>query len=309
MDLSLHQLRLLREVADRGTIAAAAEAAGYTPSAVSQQLSGLEKSAGTAVLERVGRNVRLTDAGRELVRHAETLLTQLEEAQVALEQLATEVRGTIEISVFESVAATLLPPVLARAAELYPDLDLRTRQMDPDSAFTALSRGDIDLAFVLDYPHAPGPQPPDIERRHICTDWFRLVVPDGYPLGPGPVPLSSLDQHGFVASPPDLSCGRCITQACRDVGFEPDIRHQLDDYPTTLKLVAGGAGISLIPDLGLIDLPRNLTVLDLDPPLSRSLELAYRRASAGRPGLMALCELVLDVARELDLDLSAAAAA
>ena len=309
MDLSLHQLRLLREVADRGTIAAAAEAAGYTPSAVSQQLSGLEKSAGTAVLERVGRNVRLTDAGRELVRHAETLLAQLEEAQVALERLATDVRGTIEISVFESVAATLLPPTLAAAADRYPDLDLRTRQMDPDAAYAALSRGDIDLAFVLDYPHAPGPQPADIERRHICTDWFRLVVPAGYALGPAPVSLASLAEHEFVASPPDLSCGRCVMQACRDVGFEPDIRHQLDDYPTTLKLVAGGAGVSLVPDLGLIDLPAGLRVLDLDPPLSRTLELAYRKASVGRPGLKAACEIVLDVASDLDLDLSGAAAA
>lgn len=307
--MSLHQLRLLREVADRGTIAAAADAAGYTPSAVSQQLSSLEKSAGTPVLERVGRNVRLTDAGRELVRHAETLLAQLESAQVALEKLSTEVRGTIEISVFESVAATLLPPTLARAAELYPDLELRTHQMDPDAAFAALSRGDIDLAFVLDYPHAPGPQPTDVERLHICTDWFRLVVPDSNDIGPGPVPMASLAEQPFVASPPDLSCGRCVTQACRDVGFEPEIRHRLDDYPTTLKLVAGGAGISLIPDLGLIDLPAGLRVLDLEPPLSRRLELAFRKASAGRPGLQAVCDIVIDVASELDLDLDSAAAA
>lgn len=306
MDLSLHQLRLLREVAERGTISAAAEAAGYTPSAVSQQLSGLERSAGTTVLEKVGRNVRLTDAGRELVRHAETLLAQLEEAQVALEKLSTEVRGIIEVSVFESAAATLLPPALTRAADLYPDLEVRTRQMDPDSAFTALSRGEIDLAFVLSYPHAPGPQPADIERRHICTDWFRLVVPENLPVGRAPVPLSSLAAHAWVASPPELSCGRCVSQACRDAGFEPDIRHRLDDYPTTLKLIAGGAGIGLVPDLGLVDLPTGLRVVDLDPPLSRQLELAYRRASSGRPGLQALCEIVIEVAAELELDLSGA---
>jgi molybdate transport repressor ModE-like protein len=308
VDLSLHQLRLLREVADRGTIAAAAEAAGYTPSAVSQQLAGLEKAAGTPVLERVGRNVRLTDAGRELVRHAETLLAQLEEAQVALERLGTDVRGTVEISVFESAAATLLAPTLTRIGARFPELRLRTRQMDPDAAFTALGRGDIDLAFVLDYPHAPGPQPADIERLHICTDWFRLVVPSDYSIRAGPVELASLAGHDFVASPPDLSCGRCISQACRDAGFEPDITHQLDDYPTTLRLIAGGAGISLIPDLGLIDIPPGVRVLELDRPMSRSLQLGYRKASAGRPGLQAVCEIVLEVARELELDLSRAAA-
>jgi DNA-binding transcriptional LysR family regulator len=244
-----------------------------------------------------------------LVRHAEALLAQLEKAQVALEQLATEARGTVEISVFESAAATILPPVLERTADLYPDLDIRTRQMDPDVAFTALGRGDIDLAFVLEYPHAPGPQPSDIDRLHICTDWFRLVVPADSDLGPRPVSLASLADRGFVSSPPDLSCGRCVHQACRDAGFEPDIRHQTDDYPTTLRLIAARAGIGLVPDLGLADLPSGIRVLDLDPPLSRELKLAYRHASAARPGLQAVSEIVLDVARKLELDLSAAAAA
>jgi DNA-binding transcriptional LysR family regulator len=155
MDFTLQQLRMLREVATRNTIAAAAESLGYTASAVSQQLAGLERSTGVAVLERIGRNVRLTDAGRELVRHANELLAGVEAAQVALERVQNEVRGDLEITVYESVAATLLPTLLGQLAERYPELRVRTRQCDPDLAIEALALGDVDLALTIGLPHKP----------------------------------------------------------------------------------------------------------------------------------------------------------
>ena len=306
MDMTLRQLRMLREVAARGTIAAAAEALSYTPSAVSQQLAGIEDATGVAVLERVGRNVRLTDAGRELVRHAETLLSDLERAQTALESVAKETKGTVEISMFGSIAATIMPPVLQRLAIEHPELDVHTREMDPDIAVESLQLGDLDLLFFLDYPHAPGPRPAGVERRPIAADWFRLVVPEADPVGAGPVDLADLADRQFVASPPQLSCGRCVVQACREAGFEPSIRHQIDDYPASLKLVAAGAGVALIPDLGLVDLPPGLRIVDLATPVCRVIELAHRDTSAGRPGLEAVCDAVLSVAVDLGLDIDGA---
>ena len=299
--MSLQQLRMLREVAQRGTIAAAAESLGYTASAVSQQLGGLEKATGVPVLERVGRNVRLTDAGRELVRHAEELLRGMEAARVAMERVGSEARGVLDVTVYESVAATLLAPLLTELAIRHEGLHLRTRQMDPDAAIDALAAGDIDIAFAIDYPNAPSAPRDDVERHSIAHDRFHAVVPAGDPVKGSVVSLAGLADRPFIASPPGLSCGRFLVAACRDAGFEPDIRHQLDDYPTSLHLVAAGQGVSLVPDLGLVRIPPGIRVLELDPPLSRTIQLAYRKASAERPAVVAVRDALEAVAGSLDL--------
>jgi DNA-binding transcriptional LysR family regulator len=301
VDINLQQLRMLREVSTRGTIAAAAESLGYTASAVSQRLGSLEKSTGVAVLERVGRNVRLTDAGRELVRHADELLKGIEAAQVAMERIGGEARGVLDLTVYESVAATLLSPMLRLLSTRHPDLHLRTRQMDPDAAIEALAIGDIDLAFTIDYRHAPVAPRDDVVRYSVAEDRFHLVVARDDPLEGPVVALADLADRQFVASPPALSCGRCVVTACRDAGFEPQIVHQLDDYPTSLHLVAAGQGVSIVPDLGLVHVPPGVRILDLDPPLSRTIQLAFRTASAERPAVVAVCDALHQVVLDLDL--------
>ena len=298
MDFSIQQLRMLREVAERGTIAAAADALGYTPSAVSQQLGALERGTGVEVLERVGRNVRLTDAGRELVRHAEELLRGMEAAQAALEQVGTEPRGVLEVAVYESVASTLLPEILNRLAIEHPDLQLRTRQIDPDQAIDALALGEIDLAFAIDYTHTPAPRRPGIERDRIVDDHFHLVVPDDHHLQGPVVDLADLADERFIASPLEMSCGRCVAAACRAAGFEPDVVHQLDDSPTTVRLVAAGQGIGLVPDLGLVHAIDGVRILDLATPVVRNVELAYRTASAERPAITAVRRIAAEVGGE-----------
>lgn len=298
-DITLHQLRLLREVAGRRTIAAAADSLGYTPSAVSQQLAGLERSTGIAVLERIGRNVRLTDAGRELVRHADGLLSGVEAAQVALERVNGLVQGTLELSVYESVAATLLPPLLSDLGRLHPDLSIRTRQVDPDVAIDELAHGELDLAFTIDYRHAPDAPRPDIERYPVLDDRFHLVVPADDDLVGPVVALSAAARRPFIASPPDWSCGRCVMVACRAAGFEADVVHQIDDYPTTLELVAAGQGVALVPDLGLVDPPVGVRVLDLEVEISRTIQLAYRTTSAQRPALIAVRDALARLAAEI----------
>ena len=298
MDLNFQQLRMLREVARRETIAAAAGALGYTPSAVSQQLGSLEKSTGVAVLERVGRGVRLTDAGRELVRHADGLLERMEAAQAALESVGGEARGTVEMSVYESVASTLLPALIERLERDHPDLQLRTREIDPDQAIDAVGRGEIDIAFAIDYPHAPAAKRPGIERVLIVHDGFHAVVPDDHPITGPVVALEDLADERFISSPLDLSCGRCVAAACRAAGFEPDVVHQLDDYPTTLRLVAAGQGIGLVPDLGLVHMVPGIRVLDLATPVVRTVEVAYRTASAERPAIHAVRAAAQAVGRD-----------
>ncbi len=303
MDVSIQQLRMLREVAKQGTIAAAAQQLGYTASAVSQQLAAVERITGIAVLERVGRNVLLTDAGRELVRHAELILAQLEEAKAAVERVGQTVSGTLQIGLMESVASTILPPLFQRLGQMHPDLIVRTRQIDPDEAMHRVRAGELDLAFSVDYPNSPSAKDAQLDRTLVCRDWYRLVVPATDVLSSQVVvDLADMVDRPLITSPPGLACGRCVVQACRDAGFEPDIAHELDDYPTVLHLVAAGAGSALVPELGLQRLPEGLHVLELKTPVCRTLELVHRASSAARPAVAAVVDAVSTVADELGLD-------
>jgi DNA-binding transcriptional LysR family regulator len=296
VDLTLQQLRMLRELASAGTIAATADSLGYTPSAVSQQLSALERAVGQPLLERVGRNVRLTDAGRVLVAHAHTVLDQVEAAQTALSQVNADVRGEIALTVYESVATTLLPSMLTILDTRHPDLRLRTRQVEPGPAVDMLARGEIDMAFTIDYPHAPTAQRDDVVQFAVADDHFHLVVSDDDPVRGHTVALASLTGRSMIAASPESSCGQCILVACRSAGFEPDLVHQLDDYATAMHLVAAGHGIALIPDLGLQWMPPGVRVIDIDPPVRRTIQLAYRRASADRPAVRAVRDVAVEVA-------------
>lgn len=305
VDVSLRQLRMLRELSHRGTIAATADSLGYTPSAVSQQLASLERSAGTAVLERVGRNVRLTDAGRELVHHAGAVLERLEQAEAALQAVTGAVAGRLTVSSFESMFRPVVAPVLARARERHPDLEISSTELDPDVALDAVDRGRIDLAVILDYPHAPGPRPADVERHRLLVDRFELLVPEDDPLGPEPVALADLAERDLIGAPSHFGCGRCVIQACRDAGFEPRIRHGIDTFPSAIHLAAAGAGVVLLPTLALTELPDGVRVVPLVDRIERSVELAHRRASRGRPALDAVVELFREVVGDLDLAPSA----
>lgn len=292
---------MLREVQSQGTIAAAADQLGYTASAVSQQLSAIERITGVAVLERVGRNVFLTDAGRELVSHATAILDQLEEARAAVERVAGTVAGTLRIGVIESVANSILPPLLANLAHDHPDLDVRTIQADQDAAKKVRS-GEIDLAFTVDLPDALTNSDDRIDRLLVCRDWFKVVLHAEHEIGTSVVDLADLASHRLIASPPELSCGKCLVDACRSAGFEPDYAHQLEDYPTILRLVASGAGIGLVPDLGLRRLPEGIRVAELKVPVSRQIELVWRRSSTDRPAIQAVADAVVGVAVDLGLD-------
>ena len=302
MDLSVQQLRMLREVADHGTIAAAADQLGYTASAVSQQLASIERVTGVAVLEKSGRNVLLTDAGRELVVHARRILDQLEEARAAVELVRSHAAGTLRVGMIESVANTLLPSMLHALSGSHPDLDIRTRQTDPDLSAQMVKSGELDLAFTVDYPNTPANRDPRLERALVCNDWFHAVVPLDDPIETAAAELGEFSSRRLIASPPDLACGRCVVLACRAAGFEPDLAHEIEDYPTVLQLVAAGAGVGLVPELGLRDLPNGVRIVDLKVPVCRTVDLIWRASSTARPAVTAFTDAMVAAATELGLD-------
>jgi DNA-binding transcriptional LysR family regulator len=296
MDVTLRQLRMICELAARGTIAAAAQSLGYTPSAVSQQLAVLERITGVPVLERIGRGVHLTDAGRELVVHAREVLAKVEEAQAAIEEVASIPRGEVRLAIFESFASSVMPDVVRSLRRSHPKLLLRSVELDPDEALNTLVMGSTDVALVVDYPHAPSSRPRGVERRFLRQERFRLVVPGDDDL-PAVVELAALADRPFVMGSADTSWGRSVLQACREAGFDPDIHHEIDKTPATLQLVAAGAGVALIPDLALPVRPVGVRVIDLAEPLCRTIEVAYREASVRRPAIGVVLDTIVDVAQ------------
>src|ERR671931_1777607 len=159
--LDVRRLRVLREVAARGTIAAAARSLAYTPSAVSQQLSALEREAGVALLDRGGGRIALTEAGRGLVRRTEAILDDLEAAEAELEATASQVGGTVRIACFPSAARALLAPALAALRERHPLLDARLEELEPEASLPALRVGEVDVAVS----HENARHPPRTEER------------------------------------------------------------------------------------------------------------------------------------------------
>src|SRR5689334_17092160 len=158
--LDVRRLRLLRELSRRGTIAAVAEALAFTPSAVSQQLSVLEREAGVALLERTGRRVVLTAAGTALVGHAEAVLERLERASAELAAARTGLTGTIRIGAFPTATRAILPAAFATLAREHPGLEPMVDEIDPAEVAPRLRAGDLDVALIHEYDFVPAP--PDL---------------------------------------------------------------------------------------------------------------------------------------------------
>jgi molybdate transport repressor ModE-like protein len=276
MELRLRRLRILREVAHHGGVNAAAREMHYSPSAVSQQMTALERDIGAQVLERRGRRVVLTEVGRVLLHHAEILLAAERDAQSAVEQVRDTLPVELIVGVFSTVAAGLIPQVVADLARRQPEIRVRTREIDPDDAGIQLRHGHLDLAFVIDYPEATEPWAPGIAVVPVMGDRLQLAALEGQ-FPSSKVRLSDLADHDWVISGPTTYYGRAIRAACREAGFEIRVIHEVDEQATALVMVANGLGVTLVSDLGRTFLPDSgVAVHDLTRPLRRQILLAHR---------------------------------
>src|SRR5688500_1973255 len=179
--LDLGRLRLLRELSERGTIAAVADALQFTPSAVSQQLARLEHEAGVPLLERAGRGVRLTDAALVLVGHAEALLERAELAEADLAAAAGTVTGRARIAGFQSVSLRLALPAIEALARDAPGLRCELVEAEPEHALPALALGDVDLVLGDEWQHQPWRLPPGLKRHELLRDPVHLLLPSRHP--------------------------------------------------------------------------------------------------------------------------------
>ncbi|MCW2522737.1 MAG: LysR family transcriptional regulator [Frankiales bacterium] len=301
MALDVGRLRLLREVALRGSIAGAAREVGLTPSAVSQQLSILEREAGATLLDRSPRGVLLTGAGHTLVERARAIIGLLEQAESDLERLTGELSGPVRIGTVASAAAAIVSPASTQLLDQHAGLDLAVTVGEPSASIEALLAGDLDIAVVDVYDGVPVPMPDYLTALDLRTEPLVLVSPPGqFPRG-RKIGLASLASQRWVMPPVSAACGQAVRQACRASGFEPRVRWETDDMLLLVRAVQAGHGISVLPRLavaeGVAEVALNSLSGGVGPAMSRRLLALTRTSSQDRPVIRAVLDCLVQQAK------------
>ena len=283
--LDVRRLRVLREVALRGSIAGAAEALRFTPSAVSQQVAKLEREACVALVERGPRSISLTPAGWRLVEHAEAILDRLARAEIELRALAGE-PPALRLGAITTAAVGIVPDALVRFGAVRPDVEVTVAEADPLASLARLPTREIDLAIVFEYDFVPLPADPRVVYEVLLEEPLRVVLPASHPLAQRrAVRLADLAEETWIRSTPRSSCHPFTERACRAAGFEPRIRFEFDDYAAMQNLVASGAGVALAPDLGLTRLSPGVAARPIAFGPKRRVLAAYRDGEGGLFGI------------------------
>lgn len=293
------RLRLLRELSLHGTIAATAAACSLTPSAVSQQLSLLEREVGTALFFRDGRRLVLTEAARVLVEHAERILAELEQAKASVSELTGSVRGQLRLSAFATAARALVPEAIANCRKDYPDLRIRLSDEETSEALAALKAGTVDIALIYEYNLLPEARDAGIELVPLLREPLLAALPPGTSEEDGELSLSTLEAEPWIAPHNDLALRAVMERACGLAGFVPDVAYTSDDYTVILALVHAGLGAALVPRLALAYLSSDIELRAIaEPELTRTVSAAVRAGSRRTPAIAALVDALRDIANE-----------
>jgi DNA-binding transcriptional LysR family regulator len=248
--LDVRRLRVLQEVVGRGSFSAAADSLHLSQSAVSQQVAVLEREVGIALLERTSEGPRLTKAGEALMEHGDAVLCRLEEAERELAQIAGLEGGRLRVASFPTASATLMTSALSRFRKRFPNVELVFSEDEPEDSFPALKRGDFDLAVVFDYPEFPLDFGRDVEAELIYEEPMWIALPPGHPLAAArSVRVEDLADEDWLCGALPSSCRSQVLQLCRDAGFEPRISFESEDYEVIKGFVAGGLGVTVLPEL------------------------------------------------------------
>jgi DNA-binding transcriptional LysR family regulator len=310
--LDVRRMRVLREVAQRGSFSAAAEALSFTQSAVSQQIAALEREAGTTLVERSVRGIRLTDAGRALVRHTEAILGRLAEAEAELEAIAGLRGGRLRMASFESAGATLMPLAIATFRERHPAVELSLSLAEPMDSVPKLKSGELEIALTFDPNDVATPSGESIEHVHLLDDPLYLALAPDHPLaGKRNLRLADLAGDAWIEGTPTCACAEMTRRACERAGFVPRIAFESDDYAAIQGFVAAGVGVALIAELALTTVRDDIVIRSLgrEAPMRR-IHAAALAGGYRSPATTAMLEILTDVAgnyrtRRPDLELVA----
>ncbi len=290
--LSVWRLQLLREVARRGTIAAAATAMDLSPSAVSQQLNVLEREVGLPLLERAGRSVRPTDAGWLTVGHADRIAAALATAEAELASIRSVVMGDLRIAAFPTAARALMPEVMAALSRRYPALRLSLRDFEAAESLAALRLGEVDVAIVDEYEDTDVLRDPATERHLVLREPVYLALGLDHRLAGAHVSLADLAEESWIMDAEHSHLFETIRRACRAAGFEPRIRSHCKDFGVIVALIEAGLGVGVLPGLALRDRAVRARVVPLEPALTRNVVAVIKPDQRLHPAVaMTLAEL------------------
>ena len=310
------QLRVLRAVAEHGSFSAAADALSYTQPAISQQIAALEKRAGTTLVDRGSRGVRLTDAGRVLVEHAEVVIARLAAAEAELEAIAGIRGGRVRLASFPTAGASLLPPAVAVFSDRYPDVELTFVEHEPEEAAQMLRAAELEIAIVFEYGDVNQQEfarlYEGIELHHLVDDPMYLALPRDHPLARKQrVRLGDFaDETWIQESDAHSWCGGFHAACCEAAGFDPKVGFQSDDYNVVQGLIAAGVGISLLPGLALTNVREDIVIRSLGRRApARRIAAATLAGRYHSPAAVAMLEILGEVAERFELPSGAAIAA
>ncbi|MDN7120676.1 LysR family transcriptional regulator [Nocardioides sp. ChNu-153] len=287
--IDLAALASLRAVDHHGSVVAAADALGYTPSAVSQQVKRLERQAGLDLLERVGRGVVLTRAGRQLVSDGAALLAELERIEADLHAGSGAVVGRLRVTAFSTAVRGLVAPAARALLDAHPGLVLALTEEEPWDTVDLVARGQVDVGVAHSWGDVPLAVPEHVATHEVGRDAADVVLPVDHPLaGRGSVTAAALVGEPWIATPPGTICREWLERMHDGTGARPRIAHQSREFDSHLALVAAGLGIALVPRLGRAALGPGLTTLEVsDPEPTRSVLALHRRTQGSSPAVAA----------------------
>jgi DNA-binding transcriptional LysR family regulator len=297
--MDVRRLRVLRELADRGSVTAVASALSFTPSAISQQLRALQEEVGLPLTEPDGRGLRLTEAGRMLAARADAVLGAMAEAEAALERYRSLPTGQVRVAVFPSGARVLLPALLTRAAQVLPDVELRCTDVDMTPAQVPALAADFHLVLAHRDEHAP-PFPSDRwQVTHLLREPLDVVLPPGHRLaGRRRVRLEDLAGERWISPLVGFPVDDVLRSIALRTGTEPRVVQRINDFGVTEELVAAGLGIALLPRFSTDDRSgRRLVRRALaGVRAARHIEAVTRRSELARPSVRAVLRLLVEQA-------------
>ena len=299
-NLDLHSIRIVRAIAEHGTISAAARALGYSQPAISQHLRRSEARLGTPLVIRSGRGVRLSEAGQVVARHAVAITSALDAASGDLAELVGLAAGTVRVAAFPTASSTLVPRLLGSMRQRHPGITVGYVEAEPPEAIAMLRDGAVDLAITFAYPgdRSDPHRPADVslESVPLFTEPVVLAIPDRHALADRhQVALADLAEERWIAGCP--LCRGHLLAACEAVGVTPNIELETDNAIAVLTLVAAGLGVALLPQLALATapVPPGATVRSTTPSSDRSIQLVVQNGSRRVPSIAATIELLEQV--------------
>ncbi len=285
VNVSLAGLRAIAALAAHGSMTAAAGTLGYTPSAVSQQIARLERDVRQTLIERRGRTVTLTEAGRIMADAAARVVAELEAMGAQLQANSNTVAGDLRVAAFATAARGLLPPAVRALTLAHPDLHLQVLEVDSHRAVELVTRGTVDLAVAHDWQGMPLVIADGIQARHLGDDVSDILVPSDHRLAGAPgVEFAELADESWLYEPGSVAHD-FLLHAYREAPVTARFGHMVTEYASQIAMVANGLGVALVPRMGRGPLPAGVRALTVRSAPVRRIYGVWRAATGPRPAL------------------------